>query len=154
MHYDFGLRNTISGINAIECVVWGNFFVKSPLLILVLRTLGTQKRANPKDTEEKIVMRVLRDMNLSKLIDEDAPLFSSLIDDLFPGNKLSSSSYKELQSAIEKSAQSLNLMNEKDWNLKVVQLYETSLVRHGIMTLGPTGSGRVCSRSTAEIKIQ
>lgn len=87
-------------------------------------------------------MRVLRDMNLSKLIDEDAPLFSSLIDDLFPGNKLSSSSYKELQTAIEKSAQSLNLMNEKDWNLKVVQLYETSLVRHGIMTLGPTGSGR------------
>jgi hypothetical protein len=48
------------------------------------------------------MMRTLRDMNMSKFVAEDVPLFTSLIDDLFPAQKADRAQFPDISAALEK----------------------------------------------------
>lgn len=62
-------------------------------------------------------------------MDEDEPLFLSLINDLFPGLVLDSNTYVELQAAVKNQVEEAGLINHPPWNLKLVQVqHHTSYV--------------------------
>ncbi|NXD64149.1 DYH1 protein, partial [Eolophus roseicapillus] len=122
-HYDFGMR-------AVKTVI---------------STAGNLKRENPTMDEELICLRAIRDANVPKFLKDDLTLFSGIVSDLFPKIKEEPADYGILEEAIRKSCIKENLKDTDGFVTKCIQLYETTVVRHGLMLVGPTGSGKTKS---------
>ncbi|XP_037101848.1 dynein heavy chain 6, axonemal [Syngnathus acus] len=119
-HYDFGMRA-----------------VKSVLVMA-----GSLKRQNPDLIEDVVLIRALRDSNLPKFLTDDAELFGGILSDLFPGVLIPAHDYGILHSTIVDCIVKRNLQPLATMINKVIQLYETMIVRHGVMLVGPTGGGK------------
>ena len=119
-HYDYGMRAVTSVINA----------------------AGLLKRTNPHLDEGQLLLRALRDVNVPKFLIPDIPLFENIITDLFPTVERPKYEYGKLLGAIDKVITSMNLQHEKPFIAKILQLYDTMQVRHGMMIVGPTGGGK------------
>lgn len=63
----------------------------------VLVMAGALKRANPGLSEDVVLIRAMRDSNIPKFLADDLPLFSALIQDLFPGIDIPQVNFGELQ---------------------------------------------------------
>eukprot|EP00981_Chlorochromonas_danica_P004175 scaffold838_cov160-Ochromonas_danica.AAC.12 len=119
-HYDYGLRN----------------------LKAVLNMAGQLKRNDSGLSEEAILMRALRDMNLPKFIKDDERLFRLLLGDLFPGLELPVSEYGTLQTAIEAELAKANLQKHDFLISKIFQFYDSRLTRHCNMLVGDPLGGK------------
>eukprot|EP00954_Amorphochlora_amoebiformis_P002589 203626-Amorphochlora_amoeboformis.AAC.1 len=122
-HYDFGMRAVMS----------------------VLTMAGNLKRANPKTSESDLLIRAMRESNVAKFLDHDLPLFKGIISDLFPGVDPPGVDYGMLETTIRSELKHMNLESDekvKPFIDKILQLYETMLVRHGVMVVGSTMSGK------------
>jgi len=119
-HYDFGMRA-----------------VKSVLVMA-----GALKRGEPDLDEDIVLVRAMVNSNVPKFLIDDLPLFSALIQDLFPGLQIPDTDYGELDTAVRHAIGVSGLQPVPGFVSKVVQLYETFLVRFGVMLVGNTGSGK------------
>ena len=126
-HYDFGMRA-----------------VKS---VLVMAGSLKRKEEN-KDADENVVLiRAMKDSNVPKFLEHDLPLFEGIVHDLFPGVEIKPIDYGQLEVAIKNQLTVKKLQTPEKYVKKVIQLLETMLVRHGIMLVGLTGTGKsTCSK--------
>ena len=124
-HYDFGMRA-----------------VKSVLVMA-----GTLRRRDTVTPEDILLIRAMRDSNVPKFLEHDLPLFEGIVSDLFPGVEVPYIDYGQLKVKIEKNLVDQNYSCPQKYVGKVIQLLETMLVRHGIMLVGTTGTGKTtCSK--------
>ena len=121
-HYDYGMR-------AVKTVI---------------TAAGNLKQQFPDVDEEVLILRALQDVNLPKFLGHDVPLFKGILSDLFPTVTRPDIDYGALTAALQAAAVADGLQAVPEFVTKCLQLYETIVVRHGLMMVGPTGGGKSC----------
>ncbi|XP_076627799.1 dynein axonemal heavy chain 1 [Colletes latitarsis] len=119
-HYDFGMR-------AVKTVI---------------AVAGNLKREQRDLNEQQICLRALRDVNVPKFLKDDLTLFNGIVSDLFPRLEEKKVDYGILEAEIRATIVRMGLEEIDEFVRKVIQLYETTVVRHGLMLVGPTGSAK------------
>jgi dynein heavy chain len=119
-HYDYGMR-------AVKTVI---------------TTAGNLKRLEPDAEELQLLLRALQDVNLPKFLSMDLPLFAGIIADLFPGLSRPDIDYGPLMQSLKLNCEAHGLMPDQWFLTKNIQLFETIVVRHGLMVVGPSGGGK------------
>eukprot|EP00232_Nephroselmis_pyriformis_P019075 CAMPEP_0182900652 /NCGR_PEP_ID=MMETSP0034_2-20130328/28990_1 /TAXON_ID=156128 /ORGANISM="Nephroselmis pyriformis, Strain CCMP717" /LENGTH=4527 /DNA_ID=CAMNT_0025034901 /DNA_START=131 /DNA_END=13711 /DNA_ORIENTATION=+ len=109
-----------------------------------LNVAGAMKRDDPTLTEDKTLLRALRDFNLGKLTSDDLGIFMGLLNDLFPKtlDLVPRQRDEPFEAEIKKSAQELGYQPEDFFCLKITQLREIFEVRWSVFLLGPAGCGK------------
>eukprot|EP00803_Ostreobium_quekettii_P008972 evm.model.scf_437EXC.9 EVM.evm.TU.scf_437EXC.9 scf_437EXC:49472-57192(-) len=86
--------------------------------------------------EDVLMLRAIDDVNLPKFLDQDVPLFNGILSDLFPGVTLPPTDYDSLRNAVNENCEKCNLQPLDSFFIKISQLYEMIVVRHGLMLVG------------------
>lgn len=127
-HYDYGMR-------AVKTVI---------------TRAGILKKEFPKDDEDELLLRALIDVNEPKFLKPDLPLFAGIISDLFPTTKKPAIDYGVLRNSLILTCKEDGLQPVDSFIEKCLQLFDTTVVRHGVMLVGSTGSAKTTNIRTLQ----
>ena len=135
-HYDFGMRAIKTVL-----VMAGN----------KRRKLQHEKHTESMDVlESSVLIHSLRDANIPKLIAGDVGAFEKIIGDLFPDIDAPQTRNPLLEKSVELAIQDMGLEIWPSQVGKVYEFYDQLIVRHGVMLVGGSCSGKTVVRNTLQ----
>ena len=108
----------------------------------ILTASGNLKRVMQDISEDIVVFQALNDVNLPKFTSNDVPLFEGITSDLFPGITLPPIDRTQMMNQLNEACRLQNLIPKQGFLAKCIQLYDTINVRHGLMIVGASFSGK------------
>ncbi|CAO3598448.1 unnamed protein product [Absidia cylindrospora] len=141
-HYDFGLR-------ALKSVLVSAGNLKRDRLIDLRKDLDDGKVDSSEFAsfsepipEQQLMISSIRETVVPKLVADDISLLTSLLADVFPGVHYAPVNLDQLKQELKKVCHERRLVAGDAWMEKVIQLYQIQNIHHGLMMVGPSGSGK------------
>uniref|UniRef100_A0A5K3FEA9 Dynein heavy chain, cytoplasmic n=2 Tax=Mesocestoides corti TaxID=53468 RepID=A0A5K3FEA9_MESCO len=150
-HYDFGLR-------ALKSVLVSAGNVKRDRIKRIKDEMQSRSETINESNiaehlpEQEILIQSIMETMVPKLVAQDIPLLHSLLKDVFPGIAYTASSMDSLRRELKRVCEEMYLVYCDDttdastsgalWVEKVLQLYQITCIHHGLMMVGPSGSGK------------
>uniref|UniRef100_A0AAQ4PH56 Cytoplasmic dynein 1 heavy chain 1 n=1 Tax=Gasterosteus aculeatus aculeatus TaxID=481459 RepID=A0AAQ4PH56_GASAC len=146
-HYDFGLR-------ALKSVLISAGNVKRERIQKIKREklergeVVDENEIAENLPEQEILIQSVCETMVPKLVAEDIPLLFSLLSDVFPGVQYMRGEMTALREELKKVCAEMYLTyGDGDdvgsmWVEKVLQLFQITQINHGLMMVGPSGSGK------------
>ena len=137
-HYDFGLR-------ALKAVLASAGILKRERLLSVRSQSEdepTLDGLSDNISEQIILIQSVTETIVPKLVADDVPLLTSLLADVFPGVDYMPVDLDALREQIVKVCAERRLVSGERWIAKILQLYQIQKIQHGLMMVGPSGTGK------------
>ena len=138
-HYDFGLR-----------ALKGVLVSAGQLRREALRPEGTAAGAEApaavsSAAEHTLLVDAVCETVPPRLLAADVPLLDRLLADVFPSVQHTPRALEALRTAIDACCAEAHLLPDAAWAEKLVQLYRMQQLAHGLILVGPAGSGKTCA---------
>ncbi|PFH54718.1 hypothetical protein AMATHDRAFT_72478 [Amanita thiersii Skay4041] len=136
-HYDFGLR-------ALKAVLASAGILKRERLLSTMIVEEDEDMPVLSDniSEQIILIQSVTETIVPKLVADDVPLLTSLLADVFPGVDYLPVDLEALRGQILKVCSERRLVPGERWIAKILQLYQIQKIQHGLMMVGPSGTGK------------
>ncbi|CCW61964.1 unnamed protein product [Phytomonas sp. EM1] len=147
-HYDFGLRALKSVLVAAGDRKRATTSTTSQPPTPKLREFSSTREETEEERECALILESIIASIAPRLVTDDVALFYPLLRDFFPDRMLPDMPMIELRAAILEVCAASGLTPGPEWVEKICQLYHTKDTRHGIMIVGPCGSGKTMTWKT------